>query len=265
MRITHYLYNAYLIETGGKKIAIDPGGLFLYYLRLSTLIPKAEWHGITHIFITHGDPDHYWHADRVAKASGAIVVCNKTMLREVRGKQLMLGPRSKGLAFTAEIPNVRTIAVDEILQLDEMTVCGLKATHGSLVLKLGPFSTVVTPGPRERVGWGAIGFDIRLDGKRVVNLGDTLLHAEEWSAIEQPDVLMIPIGGSAIHNTMDEDEALEAVRIMKPALVLPCHYNCPAFFTDKYNPADDAYFKREVEKLGSECTILRNAESIEVN
>lgn len=264
MRITHYLYNAYLIETGGKKIAIDPGGLFLYYFRLSTLIPKAEWQEITHIFITHGDPDHYWHVDRVAEVSGAIVVCNKTMLREVRGKQLMLGPRSKGLAFTADIPNVRTIAVDETLQLDDMTVCGLKATHGNLVLKLGPFSTVVKPGPGERVGWGAIGFDIRLGGKRVVNLGDTLLHAAEWSGIQQPDVLMIPIGGRAIHNTMDEDEALEAVRIMKPALVLPCHYNCPAFFTDKYNPADDAYFKREVEKLGSECTILRNAESVEL-
>jgi L-ascorbate metabolism protein UlaG (beta-lactamase superfamily) len=63
---------------------------------------------------------------------------------------------------------------------------------------------------------------------------------------------------------MDEDEALEAVRIMKPVMVLPCHYNCPGFFTNKYNPADDAYFKREVEKLGSKCIILRKAESIDV-
>ncbi|NNE35336.1 MAG: MBL fold metallo-hydrolase [Rhodothermales bacterium] len=264
MQITHYLYNAYLIESGDKKIAIDPGGLFLYYLRLSSLIPKSEWAGVTHIFITHGDPDHYWHADRVAEASGAAVICNKTMLREVAGEQLMLGPRSKGLAFTTAMQNVHPIAVDETLEIAGLTVCGLKTTHGSLVLKLGPFSTVAKPGPDERVGWGAIGFDIRLDGKRVVNLGDTLLHAEEWSAIERPDVLMIPIGGRAIHNTMDEDEALEAVRLMKPALVLPCHYNCPAFFTDKYNPADDAYFKREVEKLGSECAILRNAESVEL-
>ena len=31
---------------------------------------------------------------------------------------------------------------------------------------------------------------------------------------------MIPIGGKAIHNTMDEDEALEAVRIMNPAVIL---------------------------------------------
>jgi L-ascorbate metabolism protein UlaG (beta-lactamase superfamily) len=264
VKITHYLYNAYLIEAGNRKIAIDPGALFLYHFRLTTLIPKSEWEDITHIFITHGDPDHYWHADRVAEASGAAVICNKTMLRDVSGQKLMLGPRSKGLTFTTAMKNVHRIAVDEMLELDGLTVSGIKATHGDLILKLGPFSKNMRPGRQERVGWGAIGFNIRIDGKSIVNLGDTLLHSEEWRVINEPDVLMIPIGGRVIHNTMDEDEALEAVRVMKPALVLPCHYNCPAFFTKKYNPADDVYFKREVEKLGSECIILRNAESIEL-
>lgn len=264
MKITHFLYNAYLIETGIRKIAIDPGGLFLYYFRLSSLIPKSEWDDVTHIFITHGDPDHYWHADRVAKASGAAVFCNKTMLREDSGQQLILGPRSKGLTFAAAMENVHPISVGETLEFDGLSVSGVQATHGELILKLGPFSKTVKPGPQERVGWGAIGFDIRIDGKRIVNLGDTLLQSEEWKVISQPDVLMIPIGGRAIHNTMDEDEALEAVNIMRPALVLPCHYNCPAFFTDKYNPADDEYFKKEVEKLGSECIILRNMDSVEL-
>ena len=47
MKIKHYLYNAFLVEDGDKKIAIDPGGLFLYYFRLTTLIPKSEWAGVT--------------------------------------------------------------------------------------------------------------------------------------------------------------------------------------------------------------------------
>jgi len=264
LKITHYLYNTYLIETGSSKIAIDPGALFLYFFRLTTLIPKSEWKGITHIFITHGDPDHYWHADRVAKASGAAVICNKTMLKDDSGKRLMLDPRNKGLTFTTAMKNVHPVTVGETLELDGMKVSGIKATHGELVLKLGPFSNTVVPGPHERIGWGAIGFNIQLNGRSIVNLGDTLLHSEEWKVISQPDVLMIPIGGKVAHNTMDEDEALEAVRIMKPVMVLPCHYNCPAFFTNKYNLADDAYFKREVEKLGSKCIILRNAESVDV-
>jgi L-ascorbate metabolism protein UlaG (beta-lactamase superfamily) len=55
MNITFYGYNTFVIESGDKKLAIDPGALFLYYFRLTTLIPKTEWNDITHIFVTHGD------------------------------------------------------------------------------------------------------------------------------------------------------------------------------------------------------------------
>lgn len=264
MKITHYLYNAFLIESGNKKIAIDPGALFFYFFRFTTLIPKSEWKSITHIFATHGDPDHYWHIDRVAKASGAPVICNKTMVKNIDGKALMLGPRDKGLAFTTPLKNIHTISVDETIQLDGMSITGIKATHGEVTLKLGPFSKTLTPGPEERVGWGAIGFNVQLGEKTIVNLGDTLLHANEWATIKNPDVLMIPIGGKAIHNTMDAEEALQAVKIMRPILVIPCHYNCPAFFTRKYNPADDEAFKAEVEKTGAKCVILHKGESIEL-
>lgn len=65
-------------------------------------------------------------------------------------------------------------------------------------------SKTVTPGENERVGWGAIGFSIRAGDKTLVNLGDSLLHREEWEHLKSPDVLMIPIGGRTSHNTMDE-------------------------------------------------------------
>jgi len=264
MKIKFFGYNTFLIESGNKKLAIDPGALFFYWLRLTTLIPISEWGNITHIFITHGDPDHYWHVDRVAKASNASVICNKTMVRDVGGKTLMLGPRDKGLAFTTEFTNLHTISVDETIEIDGISITGIKTTHGELVLKLGPFSKTLKPGPNERVGWGAIGFRINLDGKTIVNLGDTLLQEKEWRTIIEPDVLMIPIGGKAIHNTMDVEEAVQAVNIMRPKLVIPCHYNCPAFFTRKYNPADVELFKREVEKTGAKCAILNAGESIDL-
>ncbi len=264
MKITHYLYNAFIIQAGDKKIAIDPGGFMFYFFRFSTLIPKSEWKTITHIFVTHGDPDHYWHADRLAEASGAPIICNKTMIKNVDGKNLMLGPRDKGLTFTTEILKIHTLSVNETIDLDGMSITGLKATHGSLSIKLGPITKTTTPGSEERIGWGAIGFQIQFDGKTIVNLGDTLLHADEWKSISSPDVLMIPIGGKAVHNTMDEKEALQAVQVMKPKLVIPCHYNCPAFFSKKYNPADALEFKKEVEKQGIECTILHKGDSINV-
>ena len=263
MKITFYGYNAFIIEGVGKKIAIDPGALFLYYFRMTTVIPKEEWEGISHIFITHGDPDHYWHADRMAKASGAPVIMNKTMIREVNGKPLALGPRNKGLAFTTEFDHYVTLDVGEETIVDGVTVKGLKATHGPLSLKIGPFiAKTFRPGPDERVGWGAIGFHIQFDGISIANLGDTLLHAEEWRQIESPDVLMIPIGGSVIHNTMDEAEALEAVKVIKPKRVIPCHYNCLGLFSRKYNPADDMRFKNSVIEAGYRCEILQVNQSL---
>lgn len=264
MRITYYLYNAFIIESGNKKLAIDPGGMFFYFFRFTTLIPKSEWKNITHILTTHGDPDHYWHMDRVARSSMATVVCNKTMLKAENGKQLLLGPRDKGLSFTLSLDDVRTISVGETLQFDGMSIKGIKTTHGELILTIGPFSKTIKPGPDERIGWGAIGFEIKLGNKSVVNLGDTLLQEKEWQAISSPDVLMIPIGGKSIHNTMDEQDALRAVKLMNPKLVIPCHYNCPAFFTRKYNPADDLRFKNNVEESGVKCTILRKGDSVKI-
>ena len=47
-------------------------------------------------------------------------------------------------------------------------------------------------------------------------------------------------------------------------LVIPCHYNIPALFTKEYCKADEDMFKIQVEKLGSDCQILKNGDEIEV-
>ena len=52
MKIKFYGYNTFIIEIGSKKIAIDPGALFFYFFRFTTLIPESEWEDITHIFVT---------------------------------------------------------------------------------------------------------------------------------------------------------------------------------------------------------------------
>ena len=265
MKIQFYGYNAFLIESSDKLLAIDPGGLFFYWFRFTTLFPKSKWQDITHIFITHGDPDHYWHADRVAKASSAPVIFNKTMLREVNGKILALGPRAKGVAFTTEFKKIHPLSIDETIEIDGVTVTGVKATHGELVLTVGPFTTIVKTGPDERIGWGSMGFDINVNGKRILNLGDTLLHEQEWENFIEPDVLMIPIGGKIARNTMDEEEAIQAVKAINPKLVIPCHYNCPGLFSKILNPADEEKFKKGVEALGVQCSIMNAGDAIDLS
>ena len=199
MKITHYLYNAFIIEWDDKKIAIDPGALFAYWFSFASLIPKKVWSDITQIFVTHGDPDHYWHVDRLAGKSGAPIIFNKTMVQQKDGKTLMLGPRSKGLAFDIPVSNFRTLSVDEKINVDGMKISGIKTSHGPLTIKIGPITKTENPAQNERIGWGSIGFEINYKGKTIINLGDTVLLAEEWEKLESPDVLMIPIGGAAVH------------------------------------------------------------------
>ena len=177
----------------------------------------------------------------------------------------MLGPRKKGLAFTTQIENLYTVAVDETIEIDGMLISGIKGTHGPWTIKIGPFTKILHEGPEERFGYGEMGFRIMFDGTGMVNLGDTILHEREWESIAHTDVLMIPIGGKIPGgNTMDEIDALTAVKVIKPKLVIPTHYNCPALFNTCYNPADDKMFKEEVEKLGIKCIVLHKGDSINV-
>lgn len=265
MKISFYGYNTFVIKSSDKVIAIDPGASFYLPDFFKPLIPKVEWPAITHILVTHGDPDHHWHTDRVAEVSNAAVVCNQKMIRNINGKNLILGPRARGLSFTTEVKNIHPVKVNETITVDDVQITGIRGTHGPLTVSMGPFSKTLHEGPQERMGYGEMGFEIQVNGTTIVNLGDTLLFEEDWKSIANPDILMVPIGGSVPGNTMSEQEALKAVEIIKPAMVIPCHYNCGALFSKCYNPADDQLFKQEVEKLGIECIIMNQGETIQLH
>ena len=86
----------------------------------------------------------------------------------------------------------------------------------------------------------------------------------EWNEISA-DVLMLPIGGLGQNTwTMDVDEALEAVKLISPKQVIPCHYDVSLLWKRRFGVADDQRFKRGVEQLGAECTILRYGESVTI-
>lgn len=110
MKITHYRYNAFLLEADDVKVAIDPGQN-LWLFRLESLIPEAEWPTVTHLVITHGDPDHHWQSDRVAKASGAQVICGRGLTRVVNGSRLVVNPRGRGLTSWVHFDNLHAFDV----------------------------------------------------------------------------------------------------------------------------------------------------------
>ncbi len=251
-----------MIEDRETKIAIDPGqNLKLFELR--SLIPKSEWSSITHILITHGDPDHHWQSDRVAEASNAAVVCGKELAKIVNGEILVIDPRGRELTSWIPFNNVHLLDVGESITLDGVNIEAVKSVHGPVEIPILWFKIKKQPGPGERTGLGSMGFKITLGDKTVLNLGDSLL-LNEWEGL-QPDVLMLPIGGKGNNTwTMDVPNAIEAIKMISPKMVIPCHYNVSLLWIKGIVSADDQLFKREVEKLGIECNIMQYGDEIDV-
>ena len=149
------------------------------------------------------------------------------------------------------------------IELDDVTFEAVRAEHGPIEVSLLGFKIRKVPGPGERTGLGAMGFNMKIGDKTVLNLGDSLL-LNDWDGL-QPTVLMIPIGGLGQNTwTMDVDDALQAVERIDPQIVIPCHYNVPFLWKKRIAVADDQEFKRGVEALGKECRVLGAGDSFAV-
>ncbi|NIN61511.1 MAG: hypothetical protein GWO08_08430 [Gammaproteobacteria bacterium] len=140
---------------------------------------------------------------------------------------------------------------------------GFCTVHGPIAIPILGFTLKAKPGPGERVGIGSMGFRITIDNTSILNLGDSVL-LKEWKDVSA-DVLMLPIGELGQNTwTMDVDEALEAVKLIRPRRVIPCHYSVPLFWKRRFALADDQRFKREAERLGVECTILKYGKALKI-
>jgi L-ascorbate metabolism protein UlaG (beta-lactamase superfamily) len=64
-----------------------------------------------------------------------------------------------------------------------------------------------------------VGFIVTVDGKRIYHAGDTDVIPE--MATFRADVALLPVSGTYV---MTADEAIEAARLIQPALAIPMHY-----------------------------------------
>jgi L-ascorbate metabolism protein UlaG (beta-lactamase superfamily) len=159
--------------------------------------------------------------------------------------------------------NLYPLDAGESVTLDGVRIEAVRTVHGPISIPILGFRLRRQPGENERVGLGAMGFRIVAGGLSVVNLGDTIL-LPDWEHLSA-DVLMLPIGGLGNSTwTMDVDEALEAVKLISPRWVIPCHYSVPLLWKRRFAMADDQRFKREVERLGVECNILNYGETLTI-
>lgn len=188
---------AFSIKTpGGKIIYVDP------WLENPLAPPDAkEADKADLIVLTHGHFDHFGNTLELATRTNAKVVTNF---------EISVFLKSKGL------PDDKVIGMSTSgsFTVDGITLTMVTAVHGS----------GITDGEKIVDGGVAAGFVIRLeDGYTVYHTGDTGLFSDMKlvAQLYKPKVVMMCIGG---FYTMSPIEAAEAVKLLKPEIVIPMHY-----------------------------------------
>jgi L-ascorbate metabolism protein UlaG (beta-lactamase superfamily) len=182
----------------------------------------------THLFLTHGDFDHYGDIEAIAKRTGAQVVVATEIADELT---------EAGFENVAD-PNI-----------------GGTVTFDWGWVKLTPaWHTSVTPKGQVNVPAGLL---VKLGGKTVYHLGDTALFSDLKLVAgrgDPIDVALMCIGG---HYTMDRIDAVTAAEFVGATTVIPCHYNTfPPIETDA------EAFKADVEaQTSSKVEILQPGET----
>jgi L-ascorbate metabolism protein UlaG (beta-lactamase superfamily) len=184
----------------------------------------------THIFLTHGHPDHYGDIEDIAKRTGAQVVT----IAEIAGELEEAG-----------VENVSDPNLGGTVEFDDVWVRLVPAWH-----------TSTTPKGTPNVPAGMV---VGLGGKTVYHLGDTALFSDLRLVSEREpiDVALMCVGG---HYTMDRHDAVIAAELVGARTVIPCHY-------DTFPPVetDVQAFKSEVEeRTSSKVEILAPGETFSV-
>ncbi|QTA38861.1 metal-dependent hydrolase [Thermosipho ferrireducens] len=223
MKLT-FLGHATFLITGKKNIIIDP------FITGNPSFPQNfKLPDLDYILVSHGHGDHIGDAVELADKHNATVISNF---------EICLYLQKKG------VKKVHPMHIGGKATFDFGTLKLTPALHGSGIIDGEDIVYGGTPS----------GFIIDV-GKRFYHAGDTGL-TKDMELINNIDIALLPIGGNFV---MDVEDALKALEMIKPGMVIPMHYN-----TWDVIKADDRLFKEESEKRGIKCTILKPGEYIEV-
>lgn len=87
-----------------------------------------------------------------------------------------------------------------------------------------------------------------LEGRRIVHMGDIghMLNEEQVKALQNTDILLIPVGGVY---TVDAKGAAEICRAVKPRVIVPMHYRGEEKGLRNVAPVDDFLSMFPAEKI----------------
>ena len=222
----HYLgHSCFLITTPKAKILIDP---FLTGNPMAAA--KAEEVDCNFILVSHAHADHFGDAVAIAKRTGATIVASYELALYAGSQGAKVHPMGCGGGKDFSFGRV------------QLTI----AHHTSSVD--GPSGPVMVGAP--------VGFLIAAEDRVIYFAGDTALTMDmQLLGDRKPiDLALLPIGDNF---TMGPEDAAEAVRLLKPKLSVPMHYN-----TFEMIQVDPEVFVREAGKHGYQVSVLRPGDRI---
>lgn len=190
IKLTWYGHATLGLELGGYKLLIDP--FFSGNPAASTTADKVS---ADFILVTHGHGDHVGDTVEIARRTGALVISNFEIANwfDSKGVKHTHGQHIGG-GFHHPFGYLKLT----------------QALHGSAM-------------PDGSYGGNPAGFLLTtLEGKKVYLAGDTGLFGDmQLIGDEGLELAVLPIGDNF---TMGPEDALRAVKLLRPRHVLPIHY-----------------------------------------
>ncbi len=222
---------ALVLESDGQTILIDP-----FLTGNPKAAAKADEVSADLILISHGHGDHVGDSVAIAQRTSATVATNYEI-----SQWLIRSPQGLSAAKVHGLQHGGSFLFDNAVRV-KLTL----AFHGSML-------------PDGSNGGNPCGFLVTFpDGVKVYDAADTALFGDmALIGEENLDLAILPIGD---YYTMGPDDALRAVKLLRPRFVLPIHY-------DTFPPIvqnAQAWAARVKSETSAEPVILQPGEWFEI-